>query len=116
MAQAASQSRTVEANEFILRDASGHVRGEFSAGSDSARLALWDKRRRAAISLGMAQNGPVLSLGDSAGRLRAGLFLNSDAPDLCFFDGNSNKAAELYAGPDSVVLHLTRGTQFSCLT
>ncbi len=65
---AASPKRTVEAEEFNLRDANGKVR---------ALLAMAAKR-------------PMFVLSDANGKMRATLAITADGPLLGLFDANGN--------------------------
>src|SRR5690349_20079714 len=67
MGQAAPSRRTVEAEAFVLKDASGRVRGQLTTvDDDTAGLFLRDKTGRPALSLRVDQNGPALGFIDSA--------------------------------------------------
>lgn len=72
----APPSRTIEANEFLLKDASGKVR---------ARLTL---------AIG---GGPSLSLLDEAERVRAVLAINNGIPKIGLLDGNGESRVNLFA-------------------
>ena len=61
MGQAAPK-RTVEANEFILKDASGRLRGTWWAHSEGAILELYDSDGKPRIGLGVNKVGAALSV------------------------------------------------------
>lgn len=75
-----SQTKVVEANEFVLRDNSGRVRASLSVDSllgdalSSAQLVLFDikGRRRVVLASGsvLPDSGTALLLADSQGRTR----------------------------------------------
>ncbi|MBI4636376.1 MAG: hypothetical protein HY727_08500 [Candidatus Rokubacteria bacterium] len=75
MGQAVPQGRTVEAETFVVRDASG--------------------RPRAALALGK-DDRPGLALADKSGKIRAWLNLETDgSPDLRFYDREEKVRAQL---------------------
>lgn len=69
----ASPNRTVEANEFVLKDANGRVRGRWSIKADTAQFHLVDTNGVDRISLAELGNSTLLSLQDSDGGQRASL-------------------------------------------
>jgi len=88
----ASPKKTIEANEFILRDNSGKVRANLSLKEKEsiAQLVLFDNEgtRRATLDSGVAGLGGNLSLADEHGKVRVSV----SAMDL----GNSKTALELF--------------------
>src|ERR1700719_1986887 len=49
--QVAPPNRTIEAQKFVLTDAEGRSRGEWSADRTKAELALYDQEGRRSVSL-----------------------------------------------------------------
>lgn len=72
----ASKNKTVEANEFVLRDSAGRVRASLSVDSllGAAELVLFDIKGRERVVLASAttlpDSGTALLLADSQGRQR----------------------------------------------
>jgi hypothetical protein len=67
--------RTVEAEEFIVRDSTGRRRAKLGMSKDGGvRLRLFDEDGVSCVSLGVTSTEPArLHLHDQHGRLRAGL-------------------------------------------
>jgi hypothetical protein len=82
MAQKQPTNRTVEANEFVLRDSSGDVRSKWS----------------------MTQEGPRLSLLDSEGKERVGVYCRDafGRGGITFLDPNSGTPSSMF--PNSMFL------------
>ncbi len=81
-----SSKRRVEANEFIVKDDSGRVRGELSA------------------SLGPKLDSPYLALMDASGRTRLMLTLYPDGPDIALLNGVASEGVKLSLYEDRVML------------
>lgn len=66
----AGGGHVVEAERFVLRDATGAIRARLSADSQGrASLAILDKREKSRVALGVSADGaPVLVFGDADGR------------------------------------------------
>lgn len=73
-------TRSVEAGEFIVRDAKGQRRAKLGMGADGwVRLRLYDATGERCASLGVAPDGRArLRLYDQAGEPRAGLAVFPD--------------------------------------
>ena len=96
-------ANVVEARQFLLRDATGAVRGSWSSGDKgSMRLQLQAPGSRAGLSLAVLEGGASgITVRDSAGRSRAVLGLLPDQTvSLLFADEN---------GTTRTVLSLVRG-------
>ena len=91
----APATRTVEANEFVLKDANGKVRGRWSMTALGPAFALLDGKGRRRAELYVLADVPRLTLFDGNEKRRAVLGLVADSPRLALFDGNGNLQAEL---------------------
>ncbi|MBI4463593.1 MAG: hypothetical protein HY647_02710 [Acidobacteria bacterium] len=79
----ASPQRTVEANEFILRDESGTVRAKLYMSQEGPQLALLDANGQVRVELEAGELS-ALTLHDPNGVERAALLiLCSDSPEYC---------------------------------
>jgi hypothetical protein len=123
MGQARPAAKTVEAQDFVLRDASGAARAELSMLSgepflrffdskgspDSAltehELTLLDTTGRA-IFLSAGSLGPVLSLYDSPGKQEMSLGFATGMPGMVLTDANGQMRALLAASTDGANLDL----------
>ena len=110
MGQARPAGKVIEAEQFILRDASGTMRADLSAGAESGvglflfdrrggaraglmveadgtpKLFLFDKNSMAAAWLSVVEGTPALQLKGSDGVDRAWLEVTGNAPRLVFRD------------------------------
>src|ERR1700686_235885 len=77
MAQTSSVTDTVEAQQFLLRDSSGKLRGSIGVLSDGAvGLNLSDPNGRTRVTVDLASNGtPGVDLYDQNGKERATMAL-----------------------------------------
>lgn len=91
----APASRTVEANEFILKDASGKVRGRLSMAAFGPEFALLDNNGERRASLNLLADDPGVYLFDGNGRERASLVLQADEVYLALSDANEKPRAGL---------------------
>jgi hypothetical protein len=87
---AASPKRTVEAEEFILRDANGEVRALLGMIQEGPMFALYgaEAHGESRAILRMAAEGPMLTLSDENKQIRVMLGTTSNEPVLGFFDAN----------------------------
>ena len=103
--------RTVEANEFILRDGNGEVRGRLSMGTlgpelillgengknrvllDHEGLSFLDANEKIRVMLGFWGAGPRLLLLDSNEETRAMLWATQTGTSLDLFDANRQSRA-----------------------
>ena len=70
MAQTKPKKRIVEAEQFVLQDASGRARGIWAAEKDGpTTLAIFDKVGMMRGVWGVAQDGPGLTLIDKDGKI-----------------------------------------------
>lgn len=81
MGQAAPK-KTVEANEFVLKDASGRVRGQLLMRLLGPDLTLFDENGTPLAGLGASAYGPGLYLNDEKGKTRALLGDDAGGPGL----------------------------------
>jgi len=109
----ASRNRTVEANEFILKDASGkmrarlgmeadgplfslfaqdgHARAKLFVAGDTTMLSLADGNEHPRALLGVLSEGPLLNLADGTGKPQATLSALREEPALDIYDGNGKE-------------------------
>jgi hypothetical protein len=95
---AAVPRRVVEAQKFVVRDASGRIRAELGPTDSDQELALRfrDQRGSQRLTVGMENETALLVLGDKTGRPRAGLVtLAEGAPGLTLYDGTGRARVEL---------------------
>jgi hypothetical protein len=80
MGQAGPRPRSVDAEEFILKDSSGKRRAVLSVAQGGlAHLAFYDRQDAPRLGLGVGGNGaPTLALADAGGHARAKLELQAD--------------------------------------
>ncbi len=95
--------QSVDAQNFVLRDAHGTIRGMFGLTSEGEpRLLLKDIRGRDRISVALMADGSTgLVLADSAGHSRAVLGLLADeTATMAFADRNGRTRTVLGLAPD----------------
>src|SRR5689334_20048260 len=71
----APKKKVIEANEFLLKDAAGVVRGRFTIDDTTPMFSLLDKDGKERIRLAVRGDGPTVSLLDVAGQSRTELQL-----------------------------------------
>ena len=91
----AAQKKTVEANEFILRDTNGKIRAKLDIFAGGPHLDLFDAAGTVRVSLNNSKDGTGLGLFDAAGKIRAGLTVDADAdrPELTLSDQEGFEAS-----------------------
>jgi len=90
--------RTVEANEFVLKDANGTVRGRWSVGEYGPGFALLDANDKARVVLNVLDpTGAGLILSDASGKGRAGFVATVNGPVLNLTDANGKDRVLLTA-------------------
>jgi len=111
MGQAASPpSRSVEAEQFVLRGSDGKVRGAMGIGDDGAvGINLNDAKGQSRITVDLAADGsPGLDFYDQNGKLRAMLALGPEGtPGLGLYDQSGKLRTSL-----DVPAHETPGLAF----
>ncbi|MBI2816503.1 MAG: hypothetical protein HYX72_06160 [Acidobacteria bacterium] len=85
----ASSKRTVEANEFKLKDSSGKVR----AILDEDSLSWLDTNQKTRLMLGVWGAGPRILLLDESEKTRAELWATASGTHLDLFDANRQARA-----------------------
>lgn len=103
MGQALPTRRTVDAEEFVLRDAAGTPRAVLSLKAEGApTLAFFDPSGKTRAWFGVRGGGsPYLLFADHAGKPRAGLSVKDDgSPELTFIDLTGNPRALLQVPSD----------------
>jgi hypothetical protein len=103
----ASQKRTVEANEFVLRDYTGNVRARLGmyrdptaspAYPEEPRLALFDEKGQQSVTLTGDQYAPTLTLYDSKGHPRLNVGTGLDAGLLYMSDEHGTLKTRIKEG------------------
>jgi len=87
--------RTLEAQEFVLKDPSGNRRATLRNGPDGALLTLWDANGKLRIGISAA-----FILVDSSGRTKATLDEQSGYPSLMLYGEKMEKRIMLATTPD----------------
>jgi len=105
-AQGAVGERTVRANEFILEDERGRVRGVLAVDKDGPWLTLRDAAGQDRARLGVMADEPGLVLADENGKFCALLRVSKDGPALGLADENGNPRVVLRVSKDGPVLDL----------
>jgi len=83
MGQARPPAQIVEAQEFIVKDASGNVRARLGSYTAGASLTLYhDAGRATLMASGGRGPGAHLSLADGSGKIRGLLLLSQEAAGL----------------------------------
>ena len=81
--------RTVEANEFVLKDANGTVRGRWEARAYGPQFVLFDATGKSGVDLAVLDSaGAGLTLRDASGKDRARLLATVNGPGLNLTDAN----------------------------
>jgi len=107
MGQAAPQSKTIEAQEFILRDTSNKQRAKLSLVEDTAVLSLYDAKEnvRARLVAGdrpgllffdAQRTGPYAKVRLALGVGDMGGGAGDSGPHILLFDANGRGRAELF--------------------
>ncbi len=111
MGQAMPKATTVEAEAFVVRDATGKQRAALHLTPDGgAALSLFDPAAKIRAALRVDREGsPDLTLLDQADKIRAVLRVErTGLPGLVFFDQAGKARATLYVVSDgSAVLQLS---------
>ena len=95
--------RTVAAQEILLVDAKGNIRGALNLNKDGdAGLSLYDRQGKAHIAIQTSgDDGLGFKVFDPAGALRISLMINSDQiPALRLFDSQRHPRALLGVDPN----------------
>ncbi len=103
LGQALPRSRTLDAEEFVLRDSAGTPRAVLSLKPDGApTMAFFDPAGKPRAWVGVKNSGsPYLLFADQGGKPRAGLSVKDDgSPDLTFIDLTGNPRAVLQVPAD----------------
>ena len=110
MAQTRPQGGSIEAQEFVLRDAHGKQRAKLTADSAATLFSLYDANEKVRARL-MAGDGPGLLLFDPAqdgpyARIRLALGVGNmgggaddTGPHLLLWDGGGQPRVEMYTTP-----------------
>lgn len=78
----AAQKKTVEANEFILRDTNGKLRAALDIYQGGPRLALYDAAGNVRGALDVFEYGPGLFLSNAAGLPQVGLIVDAKGSEF----------------------------------
>jgi hypothetical protein len=102
LAMAAKRARSVQANEFVLKDSDGTTRAALRMGSTGPRLLFYDENGEAVRALmGVLGSGPALGLYDKGGKTRVSLAVASNGANLTFNDADEKLRAELGLSGDT---------------
>ena len=88
-------TRTVEANEFIVKDANGKQRASLGLFGNQPTLSLFGESGKVQAALSVVAGFPSLILSDASGELRAMLGVRPDGQELALYDANGKLRAEL---------------------
>jgi hypothetical protein len=102
--QAVKAPRTIEAQNFVLRDEAGRVRASLGFRSDGTPgFALMDELARVRLALDLCADGaPAVNLYDTDGGLQAAVAVRPDgSPGLGFFQDQGKLRLSLDLGPNS---------------
>jgi hypothetical protein len=87
--------RIVEAERFVLRDASGKTRAVLGMDADGLGLRFYDASGKVRAVLGLIADWPRLTLSDASGKPRAWLEGTPDGAALDLTDASGKPRAEL---------------------
>ena len=90
----AKPSRSVEGQEFILRDTAGRERAALRMAGDSPEFALKDDHGTKLAVLKLDRSGPSLLLLNTEGKLGAGMLADAKRARLDLFDLSGQQVAE----------------------
>ncbi len=84
----ASPNRTVEAEQFILRDANGKEQAALRMSAEGPELGFLDANGKVRLMLTLSEGIPGLGFFDANGKARALLGVSAVGPKLVFRDAN----------------------------
>lgn len=84
----------IEAESFVLKDATGKTRGLWSATGAEPGLMLADEKGIERVRMGIIEQGPYIGLQDAEGRLRVGV-TEARGGGLTLLDENSKDRLSL---------------------
>jgi hypothetical protein len=97
----APKVRTMEAEQFVLRDSKGKERAVLKMLGDLPALAFYSVAGKPVMGLGTNEvGGTGLAIYDDTGRARATLGLSGGGPSLILSDGNGEPRIALGSVPD----------------
>jgi len=99
-------TRTVEANEFVLRDADGRIRGWLGVRDDNPGLSLYGANGKPQVWLSAQPGGPLFSLYDIQERQRIMITAPEETPVIGFYDKNGKGRGALGMSGDTPSLLL----------
>lgn len=101
----ASPKRTVEANEFVLKDSSARIRGRLSIKNDGPMLELLGNSGETGAVLAVGADGAGLSLGYGNSRyMPVNLTMGKSGPDLNLNDATGHIHLSILSGSPSLEL------------
>lgn len=88
MGQASPQSRTIDAEAFVLRDAGGKMRASLRMDTilNAPQLKLYDPTGKSRVEITADAKQPSIWLFDAEGRKRAAFATDEDSAGLQLFD------------------------------
>ena len=108
-----SRNQVIEAQQFILRDASGQTRGGLIVTADGPALEFYDASQKLRLNLSISGDMPNLTLKDGNG---TGVLVLADVPagpGLMLYDRSGNPRAQLDVGKSGPRLYLEDERGFS---
>jgi hypothetical protein len=106
-------ARSIEAEKFVLKDATGEVRGELFTTDIGPRLILYGSQHKSSASLGVFDDVPVLGVNSKDGVIGASLSAAQDGPELVLVHGLSpgqgNARLRVYGGGPNLTLKDSEG-------
>jgi hypothetical protein len=90
-----SVTPVLEAQRFVLRDASGHERGSLFSTDQSWGLVLYNRDASKAAAIAVTDYGSSVLIDDGHGKSGIAMFAQSDESNLAMFDANQKARIEL---------------------
>jgi hypothetical protein len=103
----ASPNRTVEANEFILRDEQGRTRAWLHMEADGPYFTLTDASGKGRLGLTVRETeGTGISMYDPYGKIRVALGEGRTGRSLAFYGDNGEQQVTIKDGPGMSGIHM----------
>lgn len=112
--------KSIEASEFLLRDATGKLRGRLATTSEGPSLELLGPDQDVGIRIRLGEKGPKIAMFDATRELRALVTVADGESGLYFYDAAGITRAELGVTSDGkygqLNLHDADGTRRQVLS
>ena len=102
--------KSVEANEFILKNTEGKVLARLDLKDGGPRLLLLDQNGEGRAMLSVIGGKPALDMFDASGKARADLVVEADGPRILLFNGNEKGVPAMAATSNWLALYNTNET------